>query len=99
MLKITIRTMLLEARSDVGQPKRRILKGGLTIEITQERTGDVFLKLSRQSVYPSPVEIGVVKKNWPEMIPDGVLLTQRKEGTRYIAYGRWPRPAELVPQG
>lgn len=99
MLKTTIRVMLMEARADVGQPKSRHLKGGLTIEITQEKSGYVFLKLSRHSVYPSPVEIAVVKKNWPELIPEGVLLTQRKEGTRYIAYGRWPRPAELVPQG
>jgi len=94
-LKHTLKDLLTRAREAEERPFRVYLPRGLNIEVTQMKSGDVVLTLERSGIVPSAEEWQTVMAHWPELVPDGVVPTSRKDGRFYRLAGRWPRPAVL----
>ncbi len=86
-----------QARLWLGERQKLPLLGGLVIEITQERSGMIWLALSREGVEPSQVECRTVLDYWPEPLPEPrPIFVGRKEGRIYFRTVRWPRVALLA---
>lgn len=96
-LRQTTASMLRSARSAEERPIKRYLPRGLTLEVTQMKTGDLVLVLERRDQMPSSQEWKTVLSHWPEPVPAGVIPTSRTEGRFHRLIGRWPRPAMLLP--
>lgn len=93
MLKRHLKQLLTSARSVSPIPQRRTLPKKLTLQIVQERSGDVVLTLERRDVWPSSIELRTILDHWPEQLPNPrPLPAMRKEGKLYRLIARWPRP-------
>lgn len=96
-LKQTLRAMLASARQTEGQPIRRSLDRGLTVEVSQMSGGNVVVTLERLNTAPTEADWAYyVMGQFPERVPDGVVPSPRSEGRRHTLIGRWARPAEVT---
>jgi hypothetical protein len=98
-LKKRLKPLLFDARRSAGIPQRRTLDD-LTLQITQEKNGDVVLVLECRDRWPSATALNLIFQNWPEPLPTPrPLHTMRKEGKTHRLIARWPRPiqAPVIP--
>jgi hypothetical protein len=99
-LKKRLKPLLFDARRSAGIPQRRTLDDLMTLQITQEKNGDVVLVLECRDRWPSATDLNLIFQNWPEPLPTPrPLHTMRKEGKTHRLIARWPRPiqAPVIP--
>jgi hypothetical protein len=101
-LKNRLKQLLHDARRSASVPQRHTLPGGLTLQITQLKNGDVVLLLERRDVWPGANELDTLFKYWPEPLPTPrPLPSTHKEGKLHRLIARWPRPIgapESIPE-
>lgn len=91
MLKNRLKQLLFDARRGDGLPQRRTL-ADLTIQIAQEKTGDVVLTLECRDRFPRLAELDHITRHWPEPLPARLSPRLTREGHTYRLVVRWPRP-------